>query len=401
MALVVVVSRNPGLALAFSPRHHAVAISPDDIPTAPLQDADALVVDLGDPAASLVTATAARTQRPELSVVLVTNGNPEWARIPFERMERTFVVPQPAGRDALCAAVDSATERGSPTYDEGDPPVAAPPPDSVSRGRVLIGPGTDEAVPSRPRPPESTTSKPPVRKPAMKRPSRHKGNKQSQAIRHAAPKKRPSAGEPPGLAPRLGAVSTPAVPSAEPSPDDRLRTDVNALVAALVARAADLYSVPEIAAVLVAELVERVDAKACAVLVPDGPRWRVSGDVGLRVLERRLELGFDHWLVKEVVGSQHGLVVEDSDITRGVLAGAPMASYQNLMAVPVPAARGIVIVGRGVSRPFTEKELAVVAGVAAEADPLLGSAMAGRALARELAALTDLETPRTRRSHSV
>ena len=162
-----------------------------------------------------------------------------------------------------------------------------------------------------------------------------------------------------------------------------------------------LFGVPETATVLAVEAAERAGAEACAVLVPDGPRWRVSGGVALRPLEHRLELDEHHWLVREVADARHGVLVQGTDIARRALAGAPLASWENLMAVPVPTVRGVVVLARHASDPFTERELDATARTAAEAGPLLAAAVANRALARVLAPLTDVEAPNARGTHSV
>ena len=129
----------------------------------------------------------------------------------------------------------------------------------------------------------------------------------------------------------------------------------------------------ETAQVLADEVVERGESDAAAVLVPDGIRWRVSGGVGLRPLERRLLLDTSHWLISEIAIGGRALLIEDSDIVRPRLAGAPLAAWRHLLAVPVPGMRAAVLLARGqeASR-FTERDLAVVVPVVAEAGPAAG-----------------------------
>jgi hypothetical protein len=170
------------------------------------------------------------------------------------------------------------------------------------------------------------------------------------------------------------------------------RDEVQIAVRALLARRGELFGVTETAQVLADEVVERGESDAAAVLVPDGVRWRVSGGVGLRPLERRLLLDTTHWLISEIAVGGRALLVEDSDIVRPRLAGAPLAAWRHLLAVPVPGIRAAVVLARGqeASR-FTEHDLAVIVPVVAEAGPLLSAAVEMRELARTLAPLRDVD----------
>jgi hypothetical protein len=119
------------------------------------------------------------------------------------------------------------------------------------------------------------------------------------------------------------------------------------------------------------------------VLVPDGQRWRVSGGVGLRTLERRLLLDTSHWLISEIAVGGRALIIEDTDIVRPRLAGAPLAAWRHLLAVPVPGIRAAAVLARGqeASR-FTDRDLAAVVPVVAEAADLLSAALRMRARPR-------------------
>jgi hypothetical protein len=167
---------------------------------------------------------------------------------------------------------------------------------------------------------------------------------------------------------------------------------VTAAVATLLDRRSELFGVGETAQVLADEVIERGEADAAAVLVPDGGRWRVSGGVGLRPLERRLLLETSHWLISEIAVGGRALLIEDTDIVRPRLAGAPLAAWRHLLAVPVPSLRAAVVLARGQEAArFTEKDLAAVVPLVAEARPLLQAALRMRELARTLGPLRDLD----------
>jgi len=172
-------------------------------------------------------------------------------------------------------------------------------------------------------------------------------------------------------------------------------SDVQGWVRALLDRRSELFGVAETAQVLADEVIERGESDAAAVLVPDGTQWRVAGGVGLRPLERRLLLDTSHWLVSEIAVGGRALLIEDTDIVRPRLAGAPLAAWRHLLAVPVPGIRAAVVLARSQEAArFTERDLAAVVPVVAEAGPLLMAALQMRELARVLAPLRDLDAER-------
>jgi len=127
-----------------------------------------------------------------------------------------------------------------------------------------------------------------------------------------------------------------------------------------------------------------------AIVVPDGSVWRVNGGVGLRPMERRLVLAATHWLVTEVALGGRALVVGDAEAVRPHLAGAPLAGWEHLLAVPVPEVNAAVVVARSrTRRPFDETDLEAVVGPVQDAVGLLSAAMATRRLARILAPLAE------------
>jgi hypothetical protein len=164
------------------------------------------------------------------------------------------------------------------------------------------------------------------------------------------------------------------------------------LVQMLHDRSGELYGVSDTAQVLADDVIERANADAAAVLVPDGPLWRVSGGVGLRPLERRLVLEDAHWLITEIGSAGRAVLIEDTDIIRQQLAGAPLAAWRHLLAVPVPDVRAIVVLARGgEGGPFTDRELGAVIAPVREAATLLAQAVQTRKLARLLGPLCEQE----------
>jgi hypothetical protein len=177
---------------------------------------------------------------------------------------------------------------------------------------------------------------------------------------------------------------------ADAAVERRSAPSVRELVRALNERSMELFGVADTCQVLAQEVVERAGADAAAIVVPDGSVWRVNGGVGLRPIERRLVLDARHWLVTEVAMGGRALVVGDSASVRPRLAGAPLAGWEHLLAVPVPDVMAAVVVARSRNgRPFTEDDLAAVVGPVHEAAGLLSAAMATRRLARVLAPLTE------------
>jgi hypothetical protein len=149
------------------------------------------------------------------------------------------------------------------------------------------------------------------------------------------------------------------------------------------------YTLEETATVIVEDAVVRSRADAGALLVPDGAVWRVAAGVALRPLEYRLQLDKDAWLVQQIAAAGKGILVEDSDVARHDLRGAPLASRTHLLAVPVPQVHAILLLARDRDEVFSESSLAALAGLADEAGPLLQQAIDLRTLARALARHTD------------
>jgi hypothetical protein len=163
------------------------------------------------------------------------------------------------------------------------------------------------------------------------------------------------------------------------------------LVRELTAVAHHLYGVRETAEVVVTDAVDRTAAVAGALLLPDGGRWRVAAGLGLRSLEHRYELDTASWLIDEIARGYRGAIIEDTDVARSPLHGAPLASRRHLLAVPVSTVEGLLLVARDEDPGFTEADLLALADIGAEAAPLLAAALDTRALARALAEFQDAD----------
>lgn len=207
---------------------------------------------------------------------------------------------------------------------------------------------------------------------------------------------------PPDLPARADQLVTIGEPPGLPNPDTGDQAarhphhteNLHNLVSALTTRSAELFGVSDTAQVLAEDLVERAEADAAAVLVPDGSTWRVSGSVGLNLLEQRATLDTTHWLVTEIAQSGQVLLLQNTPPARSELASAPLASWPHLLAVPVPQVNSLIMLARGpAGRAFTKSDLSGLTGPISEATTLLATALQTRKLARLLAPFTETESP--------
>lgn len=368
MATVVVVTRNPALALGL--RHHGYEVydvRPDRYGDwmADARTADAAMLELSDPVAAEAAVQRLRSAGLALPVLLVSNNSPGWETVADHIGSATKVLPLPISLPALMAALDALIAAG---------PMELPPPPAnedellsavaASIGMAISDSGTlvaDDSPPTMPR------------------------------VRVVEAEPEPSEPEPVAEDP----PPTPPGPPEPAPPPPRVElpprtAGVDALVTALASYAHELSSVADCAEVAVDELADRVGAEATACLLPDGDEWRVAGGRGLRPLEHRLRLTSDHWLVRHVLGDDNALTTDDTDGLRESLHGAPLASWKRLLAVPVPEVHGLLVAARA-ERPFDEASVTAAAEVASEAAPLLVEAVAARDLARKLLPYADLD----------
>jgi hypothetical protein len=178
---------------------------------------------------------------------------------------------------------------------------------------------------------------------------------------------------------KVQVAAAPAEPVVQAPPESPV-----AMVRELIKRADELYGVPETAEVIITDAVEHTDADAGALIVPDEGSWRVAAGVGLRSLEHRYELHAESWLIQQVAQAHKGAIIEESDIAREQLQGAPLASWRHLLAAPIPQVEALLVLARREDPPFDEGDLTVLATLGNEAGPLLAAAIETRALARRL-----------------
>ncbi len=331
----------------------------------------------------------AQPTRPEAPAQPATNSRAASDEAPPEGRRRPglsrWLTTAPA-RAPLPAPPGSPLDGGQATLRGGPTDAPAPAPAPAARGPVKAPPPAAPPAPSR-FPRRGTPAAAPAPPPSPARPP-------APAPAGPAGPAGPPPGAPRGRGRDAGEQHPGFTPAAglQAAPPPQAPSEVHALARMLLERRAELFGVAETAQVLADEVIERGEADAAAVLVPDGPRWRVSGGVGLRPLERRLLLDTSHWLISEIALGGRALLIEDTDIVRPRLAGAPLAAWRHLLAVPVPAVRATVVLARGQEAArFTEKDLAAVVPIVSEAGPLLQAALLTRELARSMGPLRDLE----------
>ena len=161
------------------------------------------------------------------------------------------------------------------------------------------------------------------------------------------------------------------------------------LVRALLARSHEVYGVSEAGALVVADALARTGAGAGALLLPDGDTWRVAAGEGLRRLEHRYVLSSDSWLVTTIASRHKGVIIDRTDVARRPLAGAPLAAHKHLVAAPVRAVAGILLIARDDDPGFGERDLLSLARLAEASAGILASALDARQLARLLGDIRD------------
>lgn len=156
------------------------------------------------------------------------------------------------------------------------------------------------------------------------------------------------------------------------------------LVRALLPSAGRLPTVAEVSRVVLQQALVENKADAGALMLREENHWWVAAGSGLRPLEARSELSIDHWLVQTVGVGARGVLVTDTDIARQMLAGAPLASWRHLLAIPVPHIGGILILARRNNPPFSEDNIEQSASLGRDAAAFLLEALEVRRLARAL-----------------
>jgi hypothetical protein len=164
--------------------------------------------------------------------------------------------------------------------------------------------------------------------------------------------------------------------------------EVIAMVRSLLGEAGRLPRVADTAGVILSRATEASPADASAVLVPDEGVWRVEAGAGLRPLEERLQIDGTHWLVTETAVGRRGLLIKNTDVARNQLAGAPLASWANLLALPVSVDALVLMAREGTE--FTRADLNRVAEAMSGIDGPMNEAIDVRRLARKMIAYLDL-----------
>jgi CheY-like chemotaxis protein len=401
MARLALVSRNPAMSMALSATDHSVV----EVRPAQLEDwlnnrddvgVDALILDLGSPATAGRVIGDLRVQRRWTPALVVVGNEAEATQSDVSRMPGVDVLALPLTPERLQAAVEAVLRlpraapnlAAEPLLDDVPALQSDDLPNLMDLSSVpsIAGPTTEPIITTRPVPvplpePQPMSEQEPEELPpglsvaaAPTAPYEHTESPTRRERRRRAAE--------PTTPLRLDPTEPPFNPAARPgSPNDP--------VALLLLDADARYTLNETAQVIVEDAVLRSSADAGALLVPDGAVWRVAAGVALRPLEHRLQLTSESWLVQQIADAGKGILVEDSDVARLDLRGAPLASHTHLMAVPVPQVGAILLLARDRNETFTEQSLGALAGLADEAGDLLQSAIDLRTLARALARHVD------------
>jgi hypothetical protein len=343
-------------------------------------DIDALILDLAGPDAARAAVAEVRQHGLDVPVVLVAGDDVGWDAPDLLALPRCVVLPSPVDPHTLRAAVNgfrATTENGQRAAGSSLLPVGTSIPplgERVTEYRVTRrarrGPRREERIASNGRPSFVPV---PVDHPA------------------ADPGTTAQARDGPPPSPTTDAVLSQAPAPTPVQTESTFPVPISALalVRALLPRLSELDGVATTSDVIVKGAADRTGADGAVLLLPDDGRWRVAGGIGLRPVETRFQLPEDSWLVREIALRAQGAIIEDTDIARSRLRGAPLASWRHLMAAPVPRIGGLLLLARKSDPPFDEASLRELVEVTAEATPLLAAAVDVRSLARMLDGFRD------------
>src|SRR3954470_22592194 len=346
------------------------------------------VVGVEQPAEALGIVTAATGRHPETPSLVVSSTAPGWETFAHPG-EHVAVLPLPVTRTSLAAAAQRLIAGTAP------PGTVSIEPATVSIEPPPVPLDVPALIPL-PEPATATRGTPSSARPGLTR-SRHMVTARStDALRARLAQRADPADGVVAAAPTNTAFDAAALRSDDeaPAPAAPARPTghrepatsaarVRELVEGVLAAVGELYDVRGAATPVVVESLTAAAADSGVVLLPDGDLWRVTGAVGVRPLEWRYVLEPDSWLVTTVVSGDRGIIIEDSDIARQRLGGAPLAHHPQILAAPIPGAHGLVLLARETGA-FTEQQLGAIADIAAEAAPLLADALRVRDLARAL-----------------
>lgn len=395
MITTAVVTKRAGLALTMqSPSHRFTEVRPVTDWLGRQWTEDVLVLDLETADLTLDAIETLRESGVNSPIIVVANESDGWDEV-IALHSDLFLVSLPVTPASLMVTVDRAARTGQPSPlsvtaalnltepapgSELEPEPALEPepevqpeidlePDLQSAPLVLSGPASES-------PPETRRATRSGRTGVGRR--GRVDQVPGQQARRAAPEASPP------MAPPPLAAAPPEVVAATPSH----RGDPVGLVRGLTTLVDRLTSVPAAAEALRTRCASAVRCEASAVLVPDGSAWRVSAGEHLRPLEERLQIDQTHWLVAEVVKAGHGVIILDTDIARTRLTGAPLASWPNLLALPVTEVGALVLLARQ-SQPFGRGDLTKGQRAIGQAAVDLRAALDVRSLSRALARFVD------------
>ena len=220
MPRLLVVSRSMALAMRIADDHDVVEYPVENLEElAPAPDVDAVVLDLGEPAAAMQTLDRLRSRGHDTRVLIVSGYQPAWRDLVTLTLDRVVVVPLPITRAALLDGIDQllgdgpASIRPPPALPGARPglPAASP---GLPRARL---PGSDP--PLHPRVPRGcrgrrrARSRPPRCRPTPRGASRHPPRR-THPRRWADP-------DPPRTDPARGPAGRPEEPAREPVTEAR------------------------------------------------------------------------------------------------------------------------------------------------------------------------------------
>ena len=359
---ILVVSEEQVLAeTVASAGYRVVALTPDQLGAWLAEDhdpLDAVLLDSFLPGQSFVALGQIQAAGRRVAVLLLERPDPRMSSPSLRLLPGIAVLPLPATYDHIFGAIadllyaaDDATVIAQPGTAPTSPPAA------TGSVRDAVAAAVDRAL-AEPEIGRRLTVKPTM-------------------VRVAPPD--------------VGDADTAVVPVQVPaSPEEALPPEAEAalerpiepaagqLATLLAERTDDLAGVAETAQVIVEQALELTGADSAALLVPDGQRWRVAADIGLRPVERRLELLPDSWLVTQVAQPEKGLLIEGTDIARRQLAGAPLASRKHLLAVAIPGSRALLLLARRADPAFVERNLDDASVLCKEAQAYLADALTVR-----------------------
>ena len=394
---IVVVADNRSLSLGLTGLHHDVIdLRPNEVDQWQSEGAPAalLVVGVQRPDDALEIMTAATGTHPGLPVLLVASDAAGWSEVTIDGGS-TVVLPLPVTRLSLVAAAQRLIKRS-----------AEPAPSSLDHAALDHEP--QELPEPAPPPPSPAAAAPHTAEDTHAAPhdapAHHDDDRDS--VKHMVAARstdalrqrlasRPHPSPPPQPAhvdlvhdllveqPPSAAAAVSAMRPHPPAPTTEVSSDVRSLAESLLGRIDELYDIRDAASAVIEECLAAATASHGVAMLPDGDLWRVCGGVGARPLEWRYVVEPDSWLVATVVTGNKGIIIEDSDIARQRLGGAPLVHHSQLMAAPIPATQGFVLIARE-GKPFTEDELSAVASISHDAGPLLSEAIVVRTLARAL-----------------